>query len=44
MAGTGGVLVGTNHSGVYSDRPLAAFHHVGAAAQLVKDLFPDTIG
>jgi hypothetical protein len=38
------VLVGANHSGVHPDRPLAAFAHVGVAAQLVEDLFPDTIG
>lgn len=44
VAGTGGVLVGTNHCGVYPDRPLAAFGHVGVAAQLVEDLFPDAIG
>ena len=44
MAGTGGVLVGTDHSGVDSDCPLGAFGTVGVAAQLVEQLFPGTVG
>ena len=44
MAGTGGVLVGTDHSGVDSDCPLGAFDLVGVAAQLIEQLFPSAIG
>ena len=43
MAGTGGVLVGTDHSGVDSDCPLGAFDLVGVAAQLVEDKHPRAI-
>jgi len=44
VAGTGGVLVGTNYSGVHTDRPLGAFDQVGVAAQLVEELIPGSVG
>ena len=34
MAGTGGVLMGTNYAGVHTDGPLGAFVPIGATAQL----------
>ena len=37
VAGTGGVLMGSDHGAVHPDRPVRAFGHVGAAAQLVQD-------
>ena len=37
VAGTGGVLMGADHSAVHPDRPVRAFGHVGAAPQLVQD-------
>ena len=43
MAGTGGVLVGTNHTGVDPDRPLSTLSHVGVTAQLTEYIFPGTV-
>lgn len=37
VAGTGGVLMGSDHSAVHPDRPVHAFRRVGTAAQLVQD-------
>ena len=37
VAGTGGVLMGSDHRAVHPDRPVRAFGHVGAAAQRVQD-------
>lgn len=37
VTGTGGVLMGSNHCAVHTDRPVRAFGHVGVAAQLVED-------
>jgi hypothetical protein len=37
VAGTGGVLMGSDHGAVHPDRPVQAFRRVGTAAQLVQD-------
>ena len=37
MAGTGGVLMGSDHRAIHADRPVRAFGHVGVAAQLIQD-------
>ena len=37
VAGTGGVLMGSDHGAVHPDRPVRAFRRVGATAQLVQD-------
>ena len=37
VAGTGSVLMGSDHCAVHTDRPVRAFGHVGTAAQLVQD-------
>ena len=37
VAGTGGVLMGSDHGAIDTDRPVRAFDHVGIAAQLVED-------
>ena len=43
MAGTGGVLMGTNHAGVHTDGPLGAFVPIGATAQLVEQPLPSSV-
>lgn len=42
-AGTGGVLMGSDHCAVHPDRPVRAFGHVGIAAQLVQDPSQGTV-
>jgi len=37
MAGTRGVLMGSDHPTVHADRPVPAFGHVRVAAQLIQD-------
>ena len=37
VAGTGGVLMGSDHCAVHPDRPVRAFGHIGLAAQRVED-------
>ena len=37
VAGTRGVLMGSDHPAVHTDRPVRAFSHVGVAAQFVED-------
>ena len=37
VAGTGGVLMGSDHCAVHSDRPVRAFGHIGLSAQLIED-------
>ena len=37
MAGTRGVLMGSDHPTVHADRPVQAFGEVGVAAQLLED-------
>ena len=44
MAGTSGMLVGTDHSGVDPDRPLGASGQVCVAAQLVQELLQGPVG
>lgn len=42
MAGTGGVLMGTNYAGVHTDG-LGAFVPIGATAQLVEQPLPGSV-
>ena len=37
VAGTRGVLMGSDHPAVHTYRPVRAFGHVGVAAQFVED-------
>ena len=37
VAGTRGVLMGSDHTAVHPDRPVRAFGHIGLSAQLVQD-------
>jgi len=37
VAGTRGVLMGSDHAAVHADRPVQAFGHVRVAAQLIED-------
>ena len=37
VAGTGGVLMGSDHCAVHADRPVRAFGHIGLSAQLIED-------
>ena len=37
VAGTRGVLMGSHHPAVHTDRPVRAVGHVGVATQLVED-------
>ena len=37
VAGTGGVLMGSDHCAIHPDRPVRAFGRVGVATQLVQD-------
>ena len=37
VTGTGGVLMGSDHCAVHTDRPVRAFSHVGVAAQRLED-------
>jgi hypothetical protein len=37
VAGTSGVLMGSNHPAVHADRPVRAFDHIGVTAQLLQD-------
>jgi hypothetical protein len=43
VAGTRGVLMGSDHPAVHPDRPARAFGRVGVAAQLVEDPGQDAI-
>ena len=38
VAGTGGMLMGSDHRSIHPDRPIRAFGHIGPSAQLVQDL------
>lgn len=42
-AGTGGMLMGTDHRGVDPDRPLGTFGHIGLTAQLAQKPLPGTV-
>lgn len=37
VAGTGGVLMGSDHGAVHSDRPVQTFGHIGLGAQRIED-------
>jgi hypothetical protein len=37
VAGTGGMLMGSDHCAIHPDGPVRAFGHIGVAAQLVQD-------
>ena len=37
VAGTGGVLMGSDHCAVHTDRPVRAFGHIGLSAQFIQD-------
>ena len=37
VAGTGGVLMGSDHGAIDTDRPVRAFGYIGLSAQLVQD-------
>ena len=37
VAGTRGVLMGSDHPAVHTDRPVRAFGHIGVATQLIQD-------
>jgi len=43
VAGTGGMLVSADYTGVDSDRPLPALGHIGIATELVEDPHPCTV-
>ena len=43
VAGTGGVLMGPDHSGVDPDRPLRTLGHVGVATELIEDPHPGLV-
>jgi hypothetical protein len=43
MAGTGGMLVSADHTGVDSDRPLHALGHIGVPTELVQDPHPSAV-
>ena len=44
VAGTGGMLVSADHTGVDPDRPPHALGHIGVATELVEDPHPGTVG
>ena len=37
VAGTGGVLMGSDHGAIDTDRPVRAFGYIGLSAQLIED-------
>ena len=37
VASTGGVLMGSDHCAVDTDRPVRAFGHIGLSTQLIED-------
>ncbi len=43
MAGTGGVLVRADHTGVHPHRPLPTLDHISLTTQLIKDRNPGAI-
>jgi len=43
MAGTGGMLVSADHTGVDTDRPPHALGHIGVATELVQDPHPSAV-
>ena len=43
MAGTGGMLVSADHTGVDTDRPPHALSHIGVATELVQDPHPSAV-
>ncbi len=37
VAGTGGMLMGSDHCAIHPDRPVRTFDHIGLSAQLIED-------